>query len=110
MRHFLSIFVYLEEYIRPDCAAHVVLGHPLVHIGPVWMIDDHSWGGVLLGVGDVVVHHDYDVVIRDAVGVDNLVGVTHVSLVPVVEPAIAASYKENPEVSVLKYREWSLLI
>ena len=102
MRHFLSFFVYLEEYIRPDCAAHVVLGHPLVHIRPVRMIDDLAWGGVFFGIGDIVVHHDYDVVIRNAVGVDNLVSVTHISLVPVVEPAIAASYKENPEVSILR--------
>ena len=93
---------YLEEHIRPHGAAHVVLGNPLVHIGPVGVVDDHSGSRVLLGVGDVVVHHDDDVVIRDAVGVDNLVSVTHVSLVTVVEPAIAASYKKDPMVSILR--------
>ena len=94
--------VYLEEYIGPHGAAHIILGHSLVHISSVRMVDDLSGGGVLLGVGDVVVHHDDDVVIRDAVGVDNLVSVTHVSLVTVVEPAIAASYKKDPKVSILR--------
>ena len=94
--------VYLEEHIRPHCAARVVLGNTLVHIRPVGMIDDHSRSRILLGVGDVVIHHDYDVVIRDAVGMDNLVSVAYVGLVPVVEPAITTSHKENPQVSILR--------
>ena len=60
------------------------------------MVDDHSGSRVLLGEGDVVIHHDYDVVIRDAVGMDDLVSVTYVGLVPVVEPAITTRYKKNP--------------
>ena len=66
------------------------------------MIDDHSGSRILLGVGDVVIHHDDDVVIRDTVGMDNLVGVAYVGLVPVVEPAITTSHKKNPQVSILR--------
>ena len=93
--------VYLEEHIRPHGAAHVVLRNPLVHIGPVGMVDDHSGSRVLLGIGDVIIHHDDDVVIRYTVGMDDLIGVTYVCLVPIIEPAITTSHKKNPQVSIL---------
>ena len=94
--------LHLKEDIRPDTAADIVLGDTVVHIGAVGMVDDLPRGGVLLGKGDVIVHHHNDVVIRHTVGVHDLVGVTHIRLVAVVEPSIAASNQHHPQVSILR--------
>ena len=101
-KHILHIgTLHLKEDIRPDTAADIVLGDTVVHIGAVGMVDDLPRGGVLLGEGDIIVHHHDDVVIRHTVGVHDLVGVTHIRLVAVVEPAIAASHQHHPQVSIL---------
>lgn len=42
------------------------------YIGSVWPIDDDIRCGVLLGSGDVVVHHHDDVLVGNPVRVDNL--------------------------------------
>ena len=39
-----------------------------------------TWGWILRVVGNVVVHHDDDMVVGHAVGTHNLVGVAHVRL------------------------------
>ena len=93
--------LHLKEDIRPDTAADIVLGDTVVHIRAVGMVDDLPRGGVLLGEGDVIVHHHDDVVIRHPVGVHDLVGVAHIRLVAVVEPSIAASHQHHPQVSIL---------
>ena len=51
-------------------------------------------------------------VIRHTVAVDNLVGVTHISLVAIVEPSVAASHQHNPQISILKeiFRYSNMLI
>ena len=82
----------LEEDVWPDAATDIVLGHAVVDIGAVGVVDDLAGGGVLLVVGDVIVHHDNDVVIRHPVTTDDLVGVTHVSLVTIVEPSVTAGH------------------
>ena len=95
----------LKEDVRPDAGTDVVLHHAMVHVSPIRLVDQLARGGVLLVVGQVIVHHHYDVVVRDPVGVDNLIGVADISLVAIIEPAITASHQEHPEISVLLRRK-----
>jgi len=37
-------------------------------------------GDLLLAVGDVIIHHNDDALVRDPVGVQNLVGMANISL------------------------------
>ena len=73
----------------------------MVHVSPVRLVDDLARGGVLLVVGDIVVHHDDDVVVRDSVGVYDLVGMTDVCLVTIVEPSVTAGNQKHPQFPVL---------
>ena len=43
----------LEEDVRADAATYIVLGHPMVHISAIGMVDDLAGCGVLLVVGDI---------------------------------------------------------
>ena len=68
----------------------------------IYLVDNLARGRVLLVVSNVVVHHHDDSIIRDPVSVDDLVSVTDVGLVAVVEPPVTPGYQEDPQISVLK--------
>merc|ERR1719398_70323 len=97
----LFSFQHLQKDVGPDTATNVIFWHAVVNIGPVRVVDDLAWCGVLFVVCNVIVHHDYDVVVWNPMCVHDLVGVADVRLMPVVEPAITASYKQNPELAIL---------
>ena len=89
--------MYLEEDIWPNTSTNIVLWNSMVNICPVGMVDDFPWCWVLNIVSNIIVHHDNDVVIRDTVGMNDLVGVADIGLVTIVIPSIATSNKENPQ-------------
>merc|ERR550534_1457258 len=91
----------LEEYVGSHAATDVVLGDSVVDVRPVRVVDDLAWSWVFLVVGNVIVHHDNDVVVRNSMCVHDLVGVAHVGLVSVVEPTVAAGDQEDPQVPIL---------
>ena len=66
------------------------------------MVYNLARSGVLLVVSNVVVHHHDDMIIRDPVSVDYLVGVADVGLVAVVEPPVAPGHQQHPQISVLR--------
>ena len=94
----------MEEYVGSNTSTNIVLWYSMVDIGTIGMVDDFSWCWILNVVSNVVIHHDNDVIIWNTMGSNNLVGVTNICLMAVVEPSIAASHKEDPQLSILKYK------
>lgn len=68
----MTWFNHLQEDIRSDAAANVILRHAVIDVRPVGVVDDLAGCGVLNVVGNVIVHHNNDVVIRHTVGMNNL--------------------------------------
>lgn len=61
------------------------LGHAGVDVKPTRLVDDFAGGRVVGAVGNVVVHHDDDSLVRDAMTMQDLVGVANIRLMPAME-------------------------
>jgi len=88
----------LEESLTVDIAASVILRNTVVHIRTVRLVDDSTLLGVLSIVGDIILHHNNDTLIRDTHLVDNLIGMADISLMTIVVITIRTSSKNNPGV------------
>ena len=73
----------------------------MVDISAIGMVDNLARSGVLLVVGNIIVHHDNDMIIWNTMATDNLVGMTNISLVTVVEPTITACHQDYPQITIL---------
>ena len=87
----------MEKDVRPDTSTNIVLWYSMVHISSIGMVDYFPWSGVLYVVGNIIVHHHNDMIIRNTMVMSYLVGMTNICLVTIVIPPIAASNKENPQ-------------
>jgi len=88
----------LHEVLAVDKSASEILGNTVVHIRAVGLVDDLSGLGVLNVVSDIILHHNDDVLVRDAHLVDNLISMAHISLVTIVHVGVRTSGKNNPGV------------
>jgi len=88
----------LDEVLAGDKAASVILRNSGVHIRAVGLVDDLTRFGVLRVAGDIILHHDDDVIVRDTHLVDGLIGVAQVGLVTVVVVTVRTGGKNNPGV------------
>lgn len=82
----------LHIYVSFDVTSR----NPLVHVRTIWAVEYFSPERILVIVCNVIIHHDDDVVLRDAVSMEHLIGVTEVGLVPVVLPAARARRQHRP--------------
>ncbi|RUS88833.1 hypothetical protein EGW08_003378, partial [Elysia chlorotica] len=95
--HFLFVSLqHGQERLGVHVVSSVVFGYAWVDVGSPGPVDDVALDRVIFVVGDVVVHHDHDLLVRDAVGVGDLVGVAHVRLVPVVPVPVRAGDEQDP--------------
>jgi len=88
----------LDEVLTVDKIASIILRNTVIHIRASGLIDDLTTLGVLSIVSNIILHHDNDTFIRNAHAMDNLVGVTNISLVTIVVITIRTSSKNNPGV------------
>ena len=96
----------------------------MVDISTIRVVDDLTRSWVLFIVGNIIIHHNNDLVIRYSMGMNNLtfksyvdrqlgkfvdyylVSMADISLVTVVEPSIASCHQNHPEVSILRDMEF----
>lgn len=79
----------LARRCTPQCTAHT---NELSHGGgsasrPTWPVEHFARHGVLWIVGNVVIRHHHNMVLLVTPIAQNLVGMVHIGLVPVVAPA-----------------------
>jgi len=88
----------LDEVLAVNKRASEILRNAGIHIRASGLVDDLTALGVLSIVGDIILHHDDDMVLRDTHVVDNLISVADISLVTIVVVTITTSSKDYPSV------------
>ena len=60
----------------------------MIHVRPIRFVEDLARDRVLLGVGNIIIHEQYNLFLGDALALGDLVGVAGVGLVAVVAVAV----------------------
>ena len=89
----------LKEVISSDIPTDIVMGHSGVDIGTTGSIDNIAWQRILLVIGNIIKHHDYDILDRNTVLEKDLNTMADVGLVPIIHPTRATCHEDTPVLS-----------
>jgi len=87
-----------DESLAVNKVTSIILRNSGIHIRASGLVDDLTGLGVRGVVGDIILHHNDDVFIRNTHLVDNLISMANISLVTIVVVTIRTSSKNNPSV------------
>lgn len=80
-----------KEVLRSNISTRVSNDTSIINVVTVWLVEELSGERVVSAAGNVVIHHQDDVLSGDTVSDHKLVGVGSVGLMPVVVVASGAS-------------------